>query len=328
MKYNTEIVPIMLAQSDWQSPPPKRWLRKSLLHFLLIGLALFAAYHAFNQYRDEQSDSRRIVLTEDDFSQMTTAWRAKGRPKPSPEEMQSLLETRIREEVLYREARALGLDKDDTIVKRRMAQQMEWVAEYLSDLREPTIEELKAWFEKNSERFALSPRATFRHLYFSPDKHRRQDHSQQVHEDAEHALTSLSGKPADAPEALSLGDPFMLRNSFVDSSKEQVAKEFGPNFAQSLFQLKPGSWQGPIESGYGWHLIWIDSMTPSRLPQFEEVEPDVKSEWMAERRAEFKRKAFEAMRARYEVVLPDALAKVAAGSSPLPSRTGNPSERK
>jgi parvulin-like peptidyl-prolyl isomerase len=96
----------------------------------------------------------------------------------------------------------------------------------------------------------------------------------------------------------------MFQDYYGDRTPEQLAKEFGPNFAQSLFQIKPGSWQGPIESGYGWHLVWVDSITPSRMPQFEEVEQDVKSKWIEEQRAGTKRKMFEAMRMRYEVVLP------------------------
>src|SRR5262249_45940854 len=133
------------------------------------------------------------------------------------------------------------------------------------------------------------------------------------------ALTTLAGKPSDAMEAAGLADPFMFQNYFGDRSKEQVAKAFGPNFSESLFQMSPSSWQGPVESGYGWRLVWIDSITPGRVPQFEEVEPDVKSEWVAERRAEFKRKAYEAMKARYEIVLPDTFAKYAPpGAAPAP----------
>ena len=89
---------------------------------------------------------------------------------------------------------------------------------------------------------------------------------------------------------------------------------FGLKFAQEIFQLKPGSWQGPVESGYGWHLVWIDSITPKRVPAFEEIEAQVKDAWIEEQRAEFKRQAFEVMRARYEVVLPETETKTATGN--------------
>jgi parvulin-like peptidyl-prolyl isomerase len=183
-----------------------------------------------------------------------------------------------------------------------MAQKMEFLAEDLASIREPSREELEAWFEKNSQRFALPPRATFRHLYFSPDRR-----GQSAHEDAERALVTLAGKPEDSPVAATLADRFMFQNYYGDREPEQLAKEFGPKFAQALLQLEPRSWQGPIESGFGWHLIWIDSITLGRVPAFEEVETDVKEAWTADWRAEIQRKAYEAMRAQYEVVLPKAI---------------------
>jgi len=277
----------------------KRWLREPLVHFLLIGLVLFAVYGVLNPGPGQGGSLNQIVLTEDDLQQLQIGFTAQWQRPPSPEELARLVNSKVREEILYREALALGLDQEDTIVKRRMAQKMEFLAEDLSDLREPTSEELRAWFEKNYQRFALPPRATFRHIYFSPD-HR----GARAHADALRALGKLAGKTEDSPATAALADPFMFQDYYGDRTPEQLAKEFGPNFAQSMFQLKPGSWQGPIESGYGWHLVLVDSITPSRMPQFEEVEQDVKSKWIEEQRTETKSKMFETMRERYEVVLP------------------------
>jgi len=288
----------------------KRCLREPLVHFLLIGLGMFVIYGVLNPGPGQGGSLSRIVLTEDDLRQLQIAFTAQWRRPPTPEELAGLVNSKVREEILYREALALGLDKEDTIVKRRMAQKMDFLAEDLSDLREPTTEELRAWFEKNSQRFALPSRTTFRHLYFSPD--RRGEHTRA---DAVSALNELAGKPEDSPAAVALADPFMFQDYYGDRTPEQLAKEFGPNFAQSLFQIKPGSWQGPIESGYGWHLVWVGSITPSRMPQFEEVEQDVKSKWIEEQRAETKRKMFEAMRTRYEVVLPKPIAKEAPSAN-------------
>jgi len=277
----------------------KRWLREPLLHFLLAGLALFLVHQTLNPTAANRGASSRITLTEDDLRQMTIAWQAQGRPLPTAEQMKSLVEAKVREEILYREALALGLDNNDTIVKRRLAQKMEFLAEDVAALRDPTRDELKAWLEKNPARFALSPRASFRHLYFSPDQR-----GDRARDEAARALLKLAGKSGDWPGAPALADPFMFQDHYGDRSFEQLANLFGPPFAQAVLDLTPGSWQGPIESGYGWHLVWVDSITPGRVPAFEEVEPDVKAEWVAEQRADAKRKAFEAMRARYEVVLP------------------------
>jgi hypothetical protein len=277
----------------------KRLLREPLLHFLLLGAALFGLYSFTQAGRTVPASSKQIQLTLDELAQLALLFQAQWRREPTPEELTRLIENKVQNEVLYREALAMGLDKDDEIVKRRLAQKMEFLAEDVAALRDPTVDELRAWFEKNAARFALSPRASFRHLYFSPD--RRGDRAR---DEAARALLKLAGKSGDWPGASALADPFMFQDHYGDRSFEQLANLFGPPFAQAVLDLTPGSWQGPIESGYGWHLVWVDSITPGRVPAFEEVEPDVKTEWVAEQRADAKRKAFEAIRARYEVVLP------------------------
>jgi peptidyl-prolyl cis-trans isomerase C len=283
----------------------KRWLREPLLHFMLAGLALFAGYRLLHQDVSDRDSSDRIVLTEDDLRQMKVAWLGQGRPSPTQEEMRRLIENKVREEVLYREALALGLDKGDTIIKRRLAQKMEFLAEDLTGVRDPTTEELKTWFEKNRERFALPARLSFRHLYFSPDQR-----GNGAKEAAESARERLAGKPADSPFSATVADSFMFQDYYRDRTLDQVADVFGTTFATALFQLTPGSWQGPIESGLGWHLAWVESITPGRVPSFEEIEQSVKPAWIEEQRAESRHLAFDAMKARYEVVLPNAPAMV------------------
>jgi hypothetical protein len=277
----------------------RRWLREPLLLFLLMGVALFGVYRFVQPETGVPIAGNRIVLTDDDLRQMTVQWRAQGRPPPTPEQWRSLLDTKVREEVLYREALALGLDRDDAIVKRRMAQKMEFVAEDVSRLREPQPGELRAWFDKHADRFSLPPRTSFRHAYFSPD-HRGKD----ARGDAERTLPRLAGKSAAA--AVAVGDPFMFQDFYGDWSAEQIAAQFGPQFTRALFEQSPGAWRGPIESGYGWHLVFVESITPGRIPAFEEIEPDVKLAWLANQREETRRSMYEAMRARYEVVLPKA----------------------
>ena len=274
-----------------------RLVREPLLQFLALGVLVFIGYQTL--HRTDGPHPGRIELTPDDLRQIALAWVAQGRPTPTPEEMHALVDARVREEILYREALALGLDKDDAIVGRRLAQKMEFLFEDVAALREPTADDLEVWFEKNSERFRLPARATFRHLYFSPDRR-----GARARDDAAGAREKLAGKPMDAPDAKALADPFMFQDYYGDRAPDEVAKTFGPGFARALFQVAPGAWAGPIESGYGWHLVWVDALAPARVPALEEVESDVKTAWTEERRDEVRRKAFEAMRARYEVVLP------------------------
>lgn len=278
-----------------------RCLQEPLLHFLLIGALLFGVYAWVNRDSPGTEDSHQIVLTEDDLLQMQLTWRAQGRPEPTAEQMQSMIDAKVREEVLYREALAMGLENDDVIVKRRMAQKMEFLAEDLSTLREPTTDELRDWLKSHPQQFAYPPHATFRHLYFSFD-----DRGQKARGDAAAALAAVTGKAIDSPEVAELGDAFMFQETYADQAPQQVARVFGGNFAQALFEQEPGRWTGPIESGFGWHLIFIESLMPGRVPEFEEVEPEVKAEWLANQRTEFKREAYEVMRAKYEVILPEA----------------------
>jgi peptidyl-prolyl cis-trans isomerase C len=285
----------------------RRLGREPLVQFLLFGVALFAIYRVVDP-NNSASQSSRIVLTDDDLRQMTVTWRAQGRSTLTPQQMRSLIDQKVREEVLYREALAMGLDKDDTIVKRRLAQKMEFLAEDIASMRDPTEGELRGWFASNAARFTLPPRASFRHLYFSFD-HR----GQRARDDAAQVLRGLVGKPGDWSGAPALADPFMYQDYYGDRSFDQLATEFGPPFAQSVVQLRSGSWQGPIESGYGWHLVWVDSITPSRVPAFEEIEDEIKAQWVSDQRVEVKREAFEAMRAHYTVVLPEKPAPTGGG---------------
>jgi peptidyl-prolyl cis-trans isomerase C len=292
----------------------KRASREPLVHFLLIGLALFGLYVFVSRGQGANVD-HQIVISLDDVRQLDISFVSQWQRQPTQEEFTGLIEAFIRQEVLYREGLAMGLDKDDTIVKRRMAQKMEFLSEDVASAHEPSVQELQDWYAKNSQKFALPDRATFRHLFFSFDRH-----GPHAESDAAAAFEKIAGKPEDSPAAVALADPFMFQDYYGDRGPDQLAKEFGPSFALGLFQLKPGSWQGPIESGYGWHLVWIESVVPGRIPAFEEVEPDVKTAWLAAQKADAWRKAYAEMRARYEVVVPQPPAETAE------SKTGAPTQ--
>jgi len=276
----------------------KRGVREPLVHFLIIGLALFALYSWMQRGR-ASNGNYQIVLTFDDLRTLDMSFVSQWHRQPTPEEFRGLVESFIRQEVLYREGLAMGLDKDDTIVKRRMAQKMEFLSEDVASAHEPSTEELQRWYANNSQKFALADRATFRHLFFGFDRR-----GQNAQADALAALNKIVGKPEDSPLGKQLADPFMFQDYYGDRAPDQLAKEFGPAFAIGLYKLKPKMWQGPIESGYGWHLVWIESITPGRIPAFEEVEPDVKTAWLADQKAIEWQKAYAKMREKYEVVAP------------------------
>jgi peptidyl-prolyl cis-trans isomerase C len=288
-----------LVSETGPKPPSlvRRWLREPLVHFLFAGALIFAIYQLLNPAANRTDRTNQIALTKDDLRQLAVHWLAQGRPLPTADQMHALIEQRVSEEILFREAVALGLDKDDEIIKRRLAQKMDFLAADLAALQDPSDAELRAWFTENSGRFALPPRASFRHLYFSFDRPGARNRAAAI-------LDKVSDKPANVPEVATVADPFMFQDYYAERAPDQIAKEFGPDFAKAVFQLKPGAWQGPIESGYGWHLVFVDAIEPGRVPTFEEVEADVKSAWLNQKQREIKRIAFEAMRARYTVVVP------------------------
>jgi parvulin-like peptidyl-prolyl isomerase len=235
----------------------------------------------------------------DDLQQLAMLFQSQWRREPTTEEFRLLVEQKVQSEVLYREALALGLDKNDEIVKRRMAQKMQFLAEDVAAAREPTTAELKVWYAKNSDKFAMPKRVSFRHLYFSPDRR-----GKKAPDDAAKLLAQLTGQPQAVKLAESSADPFMFQEYYRDRAPDYLGKEFGPQFARSVEKLTEGSWQGPIESGFGWHLVFVDTVIPRRVPEFEEIEGDVKTAWLAEQKVVAWDKAYQEMRAKYKVLLP------------------------
>jgi hypothetical protein len=290
----------------------KRLLYEPLVHFLLIGAVLFGVY-AYVARGGDAEPSKQIRLSVDDLGQMVLLFRTQWRRDPTPDELSRMVESKVQQEVLYREGLALGLERDDEIVKRRMAQKMQFLAEDVATAHEPTTAELKAWFGKNTDKFTLPSRVSFRHLYFSPDRR-----GQRARDDAMGALAKLAGQPEDSNLAVSLADPFMFQEYYRDRAPDYLGKEFGPQFALAVAKLQPRSWQGPIESGFGWHLVFVDTVVPGRVPAFEEIESDVRTAWLAEQKAKGWEKTYKDMRAKYTVLMPSAPDQRAAAAAPAP----------
>ncbi len=243
--------------------------------------------------------SRQIVLTLDQLTRLATVFEAQWGREPTPQELDKLVEAEVKEEILYREGLALGLDKDDEIVRRRMAQKMQFLAEDVAAAHQPTEVELKAWFAENAKLFEEPARVSFRHLYFSPDRR-----GAKAEADARKALSEVKGEPQDIKFADA--DPFMFQDFYRDKTAKYLDKEFGPPFTAAAEKLPAGSWQGPIQSGFGWHLLFVDTVIPARAPAFEEIEPDVKQAWLADQKEKAVRKAYEDMRSKYTVLMPAA----------------------
>jgi parvulin-like peptidyl-prolyl isomerase len=196
----------------------------------------------------------------------------------------------VTEEVLYREALALGLDRDDLVVRRRMRQKMEFLNDGLAE-RGPSEEELRAFLEENPERFLFPSRVSFRQVFIRPEE------DDAVEKHAARLLARL--RTGADPETL--GDPTLLPRSLRSATPREVAETFGARFAEALADTPEGVWSGPVESSFGAHLVRVSAREPGRLPALEEARGAVEREWAAERRAEARERFYDAVRGSYDV---------------------------
>ena len=277
----------------------KRWLKEPLLHFLLIGAALFALFYQVAD-PDEVSDNR-IVISEADIDRLITLFERRMQRLPTQQELSGLIEAQIREEILYREALAMGLDQDDTIVRRRMAQKVEFMFNDLADAAEPTDEELQAFLDANSDKFTEPARTSFVHVYLNAD-----ERADSIEADAQQLLQSLSADQ-DPADPATLGDPFMFGYDFENQSERQISRMFGRDFAKSLATTATDGWQGPVASGYGLHLVYVSKRTDAWLPPLTEIRDSVLYEFLAERRQQANQAFYQALRERYDVIVEQAL---------------------
>ncbi len=273
------------------------WYREPLVHFLAIGAFLFAAYLWLNDPY-ATSTSTRIEVSANDIDLLRTRWMKQWQRPPTQPELESLIEAHIREEVLYREALALGLDKDDTIVRRRMAQKVEFLVADLAVPTEPDEAELRAYFQENQERYRQPVSLSFAHIYFNPDRR-----GSSIQRDAQAELDRLQAVKESPERARERGDRFMLAHEYVEKSAPEIARDFGQAFVRRLVELEPETWQGPVASGYGLHLVYISDRTESRLPEFAAVREKVENDFLIDRRREVNELAYQRLRERYEIVV-------------------------
>ena len=273
-----------------------KWLRDPLTHFLLIGGGLFLLYNLVNDPQ-AMGDINRIEITPERLDQLSAGWQSQWRRPPTDEELDGLVKEYVRQEVLYREAVAMGLDQDDTIIKRRLAQKLEFLAEDIAGQVEPDAETLERWYEENADRFLEPPRVSFEHIYFSLDA------QEDARQRAQDALVLLEREPSIS--RAELGDAFLLEQKYQDLDQRQVAALFGMDFAASIFQLPVNSWQAPVTSGYGEHAVRVISRAEGYIPPLGEVSDQVMNEFMREQRQAANDAVYEELRSRYEVVFMD-----------------------
>jgi hypothetical protein len=267
-------------------------LKDPLLHFLVIGVCLFAV----SAYRGEtvRAGGERIVVTAEQVAAARDAATVLQGREPTPAELALLIEPTVRDEVMYREALTLGLDENDDEVRRRLIEKMRYLTEDLADPAPTSADELRRFYADSPELFTIPPLATFDQVFFSPSE-------RGTGLDAAVA-DGLAALRAGAPPA-EVGDRTPLRETYENAPHEQVAVLFGDGLADAVFSLAPGDWVGPYRSDFGVHLVRLRARTEARLPPYEELEAQVADEFAARRRAARNEAAYREMRAKYDVVI-------------------------
>ena len=272
-----------------------RLIHEPLVHFLAIGAALFLVYSLMNPDSGGEDD-RLIVVDEAVVDRLVQGFSRQWRRPPDENELNGLIQEHLREEILYREALAMGLDQDDTIIRRRLAQKMEFLAEDLATAVAPTEEELRAFYAERSDEFAEPARLSFTHIFINPDRR-----GASAAADAELMLSELQA--AGTVDPGERGDTFLMQSSYQFITQRDAAQLFGKAFAERLFELRGDGWQGPVESGFGLHLVRVSEREALRIPAFEEVAEQVRNEFEYERRRQANEAVLEGMKARYEIVI-------------------------
>jgi parvulin-like peptidyl-prolyl isomerase len=288
----------------------RRLLREPLLHFLLIGAVLFVLYDVSNDGRSDSPgeiviSAARVGALAENF---TTVWM---RP-PTAAELQGLVDDYVAEEVYYREAIAMGLDQDDTVIRRRLRQKMEFISDNVADSVVPADAELQSYLAQNAAKFTRPAELTFSQVYLSVE--RRGD---TVRADAEKLLAELQAgrSPAEA------GDASLLPATMETASPQAIANAFGEGFAQQVDEMPTGQWSGPVESSFGLHLVRVDQRAVGNVPALGDIRPIVLREWQAEERRKQNQAFLAALRNKYEVRIEGPAAELISAT---PAGSPNP----
>lgn len=270
-------------------------VKDPLLHFLLIGALLFLVFGLFK--RPAGIDEKRIVITLGDIESLRANFVRTWQRPPTEDELSGLIEESVLEEMAYREAIAMGLDQEDSVIRRRLRMKLELIMEDIAGLAEPTDEKLAAYLAEHRDAFHQEPLVSFKQVYLNSD--RRGGSAEKA------ALEILARLTAAGPDADpdSYGDPNMLPKELPHYSITDIGRLFGDDFSNQLLEVEPGKWIGPVRSSYGMHLVYVRERIPGRDPELDEVRKEVEREWTARQRREFKDEMYKKLRERYTVTV-------------------------
>ena len=269
----------------------KSLFREPLLHFLAIGAALFLFFHWSG---GAGQGTTRLVITGGQIAHLEAGFTRTWQRPPTEAELKGLIDDWVREEIATREAMTNGLDRDDTVIRRRLRQKFEFAAEDMTDARPASDVELRAWLDAHADDYRSEPRVSLRQVHLGAQR------GTALADDAHRLLERLSAAGPQA-DITTLGDSRMLPPGMEQARASEVARTFGEEFAAALLKIEPGRWAGPVRSGYGLHVVIVDAIEPGRTPALAEARALVERDFMADRRKRSLEALYAGLLERYEV---------------------------
>lgn len=275
----------------------KSIVREPLVHFLALALMIFVMYGTFGAPAAERPNT--IIITEAKIEQFGALFAKVWMRPPTASELKALIDDYIKEEIYYREALALGLDKEDTVIRRRLRQKMEFMSDAAEEAVAPSDTDLDGYLKANPAKFDVEPAIAFRQIYLNPGRR-----GGAIEEEANAILEKLRAAAASDPSTL--GDASLLPSEIVLSSKTAISQMFGAEFADAVIAISPDAWSGPFKSAYGLHLVQVSEKAPGRLPTLAEIREAVLREWMSEKRKTMQETRIAELAKKYEVTIETA----------------------
>lgn len=269
------------------------WLKEPFFHFLLIGAGIFLLYTV--TANEPENEETRIEVSSARADRMVTLWEKRWNRPPTEEEFNGLTEQYVNEEVLYREALAMGIEKDDPVVRRRLAQKVRFISNDIVTIETPPDTVLQTYLDTHASKYQLAGKVTFKHIYFNPAKH-----GADMEDEAKALLVELR-ENNNSIDMQSVGDSFLHGTAFSELKKFELKRLFGKAFAKALLEQKTGEWQGPLTSSYGLHIVYIDAKIASKTATLEMAKQSVLEDWMSDERKKVNAAFVQNLRKRYNV---------------------------
>jgi len=268
----------------------KNLFKEPLFHFLLLGGLLFALYGLVNRSTDDEST---ILIDDFDMNNIIASWEMQWKRLPTDEELKNLIQQNIKQEIFYQEALKLKLDHNDEIIKRRLAQKMQFLSNDLASINEPTKEELEKYYDKHFENYLTPYFFSFYQIAFSPDNR------ENAKQDAEIMMTQIGDDSFE--EIKSKGDVLPFPFYFQNTDADDLNRQLGINFSESLERIETGSWFGPVQSGFGYHLIYLTEKTGPQIPDIDSVKNDLLRDMEYDNQRNLNDLIFEELKKNYSI---------------------------